>query len=296
MVIVKRRLAALLLITALPITAMAVEITGKVVTADNQPIAGAMITIRSASAAATITKVFSGADGQFRVPNLGDNVYVNSVKASVDKLGFKQQSPDKSSLAALKIPQVDGQVIVNFVMQPITNVAHQVPASAWVLKTADHSLLKDIVNTCSQCHQFPNDRVKNFASALATIDESQREQAWRGMFAAMRVQMYGALQAENSVPATAEQIAFIVDAENSFIDQTDEDLLTPWLAKNFTTSFEHYPLAEAKKWLGQSGVNEHTVIRQFAYDENSFVRETAVLDGVVWVDDISRNRIGKLDQ
>ena len=291
-----RKLAILLLFTAMPVSVMAVEVAGRIVTPDDQPIAGAMITVRSASAAATVTKVFSGKDGHFLVPNLGDNVYVNSIKASVDKLGFKQQSPTQSSLAALKLPQIDGRVTVNFVMEPITNVAHQVPASAWVLQAADHSLLKDIVNTCSQCHQFPNDRVKNFASALASVDESQREAAWRAMFAAMRVQMYGALQAENSIPATAEQIAFIVNAENSFIDQTDEDLLTPWLAKNFTTSFDEYPLADAKAWLGKPGVNEHTVIRQFAYGEHSFVRETAILDGDVWVDDISRNRIGKLDQ
>jgi len=282
-------------LTAMPVTLMAVEVAGRVVTPDDQPIAGAMITVRSASAAATVTKVFSGKDGHFLVPNLGDNVYVNSIKASVDKLGFEQTSPTQSSLAALQIPVVDNRVTVNFVMQPTTNVAAQVPASAWVLKMGDHPLQNDIINVCSQCHQFPNDRVKTFSSALASLDVSQREAAWRGMFAAMRVQMYGALQAENSIPATPEQIAYIIDAKNSFIDQLDEDLLAPWLAENFATSFDNYPLADVNAWLGKSGVNEHTVIRQFSYGEKSFVRETAIVDGNVWVVDISRNRLGKLD-
>lgn len=289
------KLALLLLVISMHSGAMAVEVIGQVVTADNQPIAGAMITLRSDSGAATVTKVFSGADGQFRAADLGANVYVNSIKASAHKLGYEQTSPESPSLAALSVPVVDGQVTINFVMASITNVAAQVPASAWILKMGDHPLQNDIVSVCTQCHQFPNDQVKNFASAIGTLEVEQREAAWRAMFAAMRVQFYGALQAENSVTASPEAIAFIVKAENSFIDQADEDLLTPWLAKNFSTTFDDYPLADAAVWSAPSGVNEHTLIRQYPYGPKSFVRETAILDGNLWVDDISRNRIGQLD-
>lgn len=290
------KLALLTLLVSAFSQSNAVEVAGTVMTSDNQPIAGAMITLRSASSAATTIKVFSGEDGHFLSPDLGANIYVNSIRANVDKLGYEQQSPKLSSLAGLSLPQQSGRVTVDFVMSPTDNVAAQVPASAWVLKMGDHPLQNDIINVCSQCHQFPNDRVKTFSAALATLDSTQREAAWRGMFASMRVQMYGALQAENSIPATPEQIAHIVKAENSFINQTDEELLAPWLAENFSTSFDQYPLADAKSWSAASGVNQNTVIRQYPYDARSFVRETAIVDGQVWVDDISRNRIGRLDQ
>jgi streptogramin lyase len=111
----------------------------------------------------------------------------------------------------------------------------------------------------------------------------------------MRVQFYGALQAENAPAIPPEILAEAIKAENSFIDQTDEDLIAPWLAQNFPTSFDEYSLADASSWHASSGVNENTLIRQYPYPEKSFVRETAFADGVVWVDDIARNRIGSLD-
>lgn len=277
-------------------TAIAIGVTGQVTDSTGKPLAGAMVTVRSASAVATVTRVFSGSDGSYRVPDLGANIYANSVHVSVGKLGYEQQAPEKESSLWVLAPQINaGSARVDFVLKAVTNVAGQVPASAWIHRMGESPLRNDLVNTCTQCHQMPNDQVKKFASTLAQLEVPQREQMWRAMFSVMRMQFYGALQSENAPPVSAETIATAVKPENSFINQQDEDLLAPWLARKFPTRFDDYPLADAKSWSAPLGVNQRTIIRQYPYPAQSFVRETAILDGVLWVDDIARNRIGRLD-
>jgi streptogramin lyase len=276
-------------------SAMAIGVAGQVTDHTGQPVAGATITVRSDSAVATITRVFSGADGGYRVPDLGASIYANSVRVSVAKLGYEQQAPEKESLAALAPPINAGAARVDFVLKGVTNLAGQVPASAWIHSMGESPLRNDLVNTCTQCHQMPNALIKKFAGTLGKLDVAQREQIWRAMFAAMRLQFYGALQSENAPAVSADTLAEAVKPENSFINQQDEDLLAPWLAEKFPTNFEVFPLADAEQWTAPLGVNQRTVIRQYAYPAQSFVRETAMLDGVLWVVDIGRNRIGRLD-
>lgn len=286
-------LVCLLITTHSGVNAIGLE--GLITNGDGKPVAGAMVTIRSASAVAQVTRVFSGPNGNYRSPNLGDYVYVNSIQANASKLGFEQLTPTKSSLAALNPVIKEGMARLNFVLKPTTNVAGQVPASAWILSMGESLYRNDMISACTQCHHMPNDNVKQFARTLAKLDVSQREQLWRAEFAAMRVHFYGALQAENAPAIPAEVLAEGIKPKNSFIDQTDEDLIAPWLAQKFPTSFDNYPLADTSSWRAPLGVNKNTVIKQYPYPEKSFVRETAFLDGVVWVCDIARNRIGSLD-
>lgn len=275
--------------------AFGLGLEGRVLTPDGKPVAGAMVTVRSASAVAAVTKVFSGADGRYRVPDLGANVFLNSMQASADKLGYEQRSPKEPALARLDPPVEGGMARLDFTLEPTDNIAAQVPASAWIHAMGESELSNDLVNVCTQCHQMPNEQVKAFASTLAALEPPQREQAWRAMFQLMRMKFYGVLQAENAGQPEPEAIAALAKPENSFINLEDEELLAPWLAAKFPTDFSSYPVAQAKTWRAPLGVNERTVIRQFPYDAKSFVRETAILDGVVWVDDIARNRIGQLD-
>ncbi len=62
------------------------------------------------------------------------------------------------------------------------NLAAQVPASAWIHAMGDTELRNELVNVCSQCHQFPNEKVKRFSAALGQLDSAQREQVLRAMF------------------------------------------------------------------------------------------------------------------
>jgi streptogramin lyase/cytochrome c553 len=276
--------------------AHALGLAGTVKQDNGQPVAGVMIKVTSASAAALITKVFTDAKGEYAVPDLGKNVGVNSMYVETFKLGYEQAQPQAKALAVV-VPKISkGVAQVDFILKPTANIAAQVPASAWLSAAPESAGKSRTVITCTQCHQMPNERTKRLAEGLAGQDEAQREQVWRAMVGAMRSAIYGALQSEHSPAMTPEQLAEAAKPENSFIDKKDEDIVAPWLAKYMPTSFDKFDAANKAKFANVPlGVTKKTVIREYPYDEKSFVRETGAVNGEYWVDDISRNRIGKLD-
>lgn len=277
-------------------TALALGLTGIVKQENGQPVAGVMIKAVSASAAAVATKVFTDARGEYLLPDLGKNVGVNSIYVETFKLGYEQTQPQAKALAELQ-PKIDkGKARVDFILKPITNIAAQVPSSAWLASAPESPEKHQTISSCSQCHQLPNERMRKLAEGLAGQDEAQREKVWRAMVAAMRTAFYGVLQSEHSQAQTPELLAEAAKPENSFLDQKDEDVVAPWLAKYMPTSFEKFDLADKAKFADVPlGVTKNTLIREFTYDDKSFMRESLVLNGEHWVDEIARNRIGKVN-
>ena len=279
------------------ISASALVLEGQVKDQDGKPVAGVMIKVVSSSAGADTTKVFTGKDGRYRLPDMGTNVHINSLKIDTFRLGYEQTSPTNNVLTELADQSNPEVVKVDFSMQAIQNVAHQVPSSAWLAGTPSGEDRNRMMLTCSQCHQMPNERVRNFATSLEGLTESQREQSWRAIAAYMRIAFYGALQAEHA-PGLAElPIEEIMKPEHSFINQADEDALAPFLAKNMPTNFDNFDIEDVGSFTtGRLGVNERTVIREYTWPVGtSFIRETAVVDGEVWSVDIQRNRLAKLN-
>jgi len=276
--------------------AHALGLNGTVKQEDGQPVAGVMIKVTSASAAAIVTKVFTDAKGQYLVPDLGKNVGVNSIYVETFKIGYEQTQPQAKALAVLQ-PQVrKGTAQIDFVLRPTTNIATQVPSSAWLAMTPDSPEKHHVLATCTPCHQIPNERMRKLAVGLAGQAEAQREQVWRAIVASMRTAYYGALQSEHSIPPTPEQLVEAAKPENSFIDQKDEEVIAPWLAKYMPTNFEQFDVADKAKFGDVPlGVTKKTLIREFPYDDKSFPRESLVLNDEYWVDEIARNRIGKMD-
>jgi streptogramin lyase len=276
--------------------AHALGLAGTVKGEDDQPVAGVMVKVTSASAAAIVTKVFTDAKGEYAVPDLGKNVGVNSIYVETFKLGYEQIQPQTKALAVLQ-PKIHKDVAqVDFVLKPTTNIAAQVPSSAWLALAPDSPEKHHTLVTCSQCHQLPNERMKRLAEGLAGQDEAQREQVWRAMVKSMRTAVYGALQSEHAPVLTADQLTEVTKPENNFINQRDEDIVAPWLAKYMPTNFEKFDVADKAKFASAPlGVTKKTLIREFAYGEGSFMREATVINGEYWVDDMSRNRVGKVD-
>lgn len=276
--------------------AHALGLSGTVKSEDGKPVAGVMVKVTSASAAALVTKVFTDAKGEYQVPDMGKNVGVNSMYVETFKLGYEQVQPKAPAVADL-LPKIEKSMArVDFVLKPTTNIAAQVPASAWLSAAPQSPEKERTIVTCTQCHQLPNERVKKLAAGMAGQDEAQREQVWRAMVGVMRSAIYGALQSEHSQPMTPEQLAETAKPENSFIDKKDEDIVAPWLAKYMPTNFDNFDVAKKGAFASVPlGVTKKTMVREFPYDEKSFVRETGVTNGELWVDDIARNRIGKLD-
>ena len=276
--------------------AHALGLTGTVKQEDGQPVPGVMIKVTSASAAAIVTKVFTDAKGEYLVPDLGKNVGVNSIYVETFKIGYEQTQPQAKALAVLQ-PKINKQSArVDFTLKPVTNIATQAPSSAWLALAPESPEKHQTISSCSQCHQLPNERMRRLAEGLAGQDEAQREQVWRAMVASMRTAFYGVLQSEHSQGMTPELLAEASKPENSFLDQKDEDIVAPWLAKHMPTSFAQYDIADKNKFADVPlGVTKKTLIREFAYDDKSFMRESLVLNGEYWVDEIARNRIGKVD-
>jgi len=276
--------------------AHALGLTGTVRQDNGQPVAGVMVKVTSASAAAIVTKVFTDAKGEYALPDLGKNVGVNSMYVETFKLGYEQTQPQVKALAVLQPKINKGMAQVDFVLKPTSNIATQVPSSAWLALAPESPEKHQTISSCSQCHQLPNERMRKLAEGLAGQDEAQREKVWRAMVASMRTAFYGVLQSEHSQGMTPELLAEASKAENSFLDQKDEDVVAPWLAKYLPTNFEQFDIADKAKFANVPlGVTKKTLVREFSYDEKSFMRESLVLNGEYWVDEIARNRIGKVD-
>ena len=140
----------------------------------------------------------------------------------------------------------------------------------------------------------------NFARNLDGLDESQREQSWRAMTSYMRIAFYGVLQSEHA-PSLEEMgipVDVLMNPGHSFINQEDEDVLAPLLAKYLPTNFDEFDIKDAGSFTtGNLGVNGRTMIQEYVWpEEGSFLRETVVVDGEVWGVDIQRNRMARLDK
>lgn len=289
-----RLLAALLSLLSFAQPADAIGLVGAISDTAGKPLPGVMVAVTSASAPALVTKAFSDAQGRYRVPDLGPGVQVNSLYVKATALGYRQSAPASSAVTDLRPVVADGAAKVDFVLQTVNDVADQVPASAWLGRLPDSPERQRTVVLCTQCHQMPSPRVKRFAATLADQPPAQRVDAWRAIIKMMRtVGIYGALQAEHAAPMSMAELA---KPEQSMFSQADEDLLAPYLAEHFPTRFDTYPVADASHLQAPRGVTGRTLIREYPWPEGSFVRETAVVDGQVWVCDIARNRLGRLDR
>jgi streptogramin lyase len=271
----------------------ALQLHGKVTDTNGKPIYGAMITVESASAAFAALKVFAGHDGRYRVSDLGAGVAANSIYLAAYRRGYEQTSPQARSLTKRRPDPSAAIITVNFTLASIENVSQQMSSSAWLNLAPDSAARRRTVVMCSQCHHTFAARVKNVSAELHKQPRAERVDFWRSKIQLMRtVGVYGALQAEHAIPFPIEVLA---NPKFSLFSQADEDVISEWLADHAPAGFEDYPRDKISAFSAPLGVNANTEIREYAWPEQSFVRETAIARGEVWVDDIERNRIGSLD-
>jgi len=276
----------------------ALSIGGQVVDEAGKPLAGVMVTAESSSAAAFATTVFSADDGRYQLPDLGSNVSVNSVRIGARRLGHRQVTPAAAELVDITPETANpmGPFQVDFVLQPQANVADQVAPALWTNSVPESEGKYRTLMQCVTCHAVPNERVKRFAASLDGKPLAVREQAWRGIVAYMRVQLYGALQAEHSHVENIPEAVRRAGA-NELISPEDEDYIAGWLAEHMPTRFDNLQLSETELHPAPLGANANTVIEEFAWPAGSFSREVAKVPGspYVWAVDLERNRLMRLD-
>ena len=272
---------------------LALQLHGTVTDTSGKPVYGAMVILESASTAFASLKVFADRDGRYAISDLGAGVTANSVYLHAYRRGYEQTAPGNRALTSQQPDANAADIKVDFVLAPIDNASHQMPSSAWLDLAPDSAARRRTIVMCSQCHHTFASRVKNVASGLYKRPRAERVEFWRTKIKLMRtVGVYGALQAEHATPFPLEVLA---NPEFSLFSQDDEDVISQWLADFAPAGFEDFPKDKLASFSAPLGVNAKTEIREYAWPEQSFVRETAIVGGTVWVDDIERNRIGSLD-
>jgi len=275
-------------------TIVALQLHGRVSDLSGSPVYGAMIKIESASAGFAALKVFSDRDGAYQAPDLGAGVTANSIYLAVSRRGYKQIAPPNRALTKLSPLVGSLNIKVDFVLDSTRDIGEQMPSSAWLNLAPDSAARRRTIVLCSQCHDTFSALVQRVAVELHDKPRDVRMKFWQEKIQLMRtVGVYGALQSEHAVPFPVEMLA---DPKISMFSQSDEDIVAGWLADYAPTDFSNFPYAKLSAFSAPLGVNERTEIREYVWPSDSFVRETAVIDGRVWVDDIERNRIGWLDQ
>ncbi len=266
-------------------------------TSDGQPVAGAMVTVDSSSAAAATTTVFSGADGNYRVPDLGPGVGYNSLSIGCRKIGFVQSAPEpryvtdliRQSLAVAREYGVE----ITCVLRPEANVAGQASASAWLssaIPDAEPGRAR-FIWTCSNCHQAASDNMRIVAAALSRNSESEREAAWRAIGTGMAARFANATSVQHGAPP-----GVAADPYALFMNKEDVDNAARILAKYMATDFDRLPLSSVPK--AESLQSEKTVIQEFDFRvSDAFVREVAVTPSspYTWGVDINHNRLLRLN-
>jgi len=279
----------------------AISVTGSVLTADDTPVPGVMVTVHNQAPGPATISVFSGKDGLFSIPDL-PHAQVDDLLFSIRKVGLIQ--------TGVNIKPEAGVIHANITVQSIDNVADQVPASAWL---ADFDLVdrgpRMVLGACtgSGCHQFPSDRVKKFTRSLAdslvqhpNVSGAMASQVWQGMVQFMRSM---SLQFSSEIGLRwgfgQKEAAEFSSPQNALFNDSDKELIAKALAGNFSTqTFTDYPLAKYQKLnSGPLGVTSKTVVREYRLLTDGWTREVAVssLTPYPWFVEDNKNRLGRLD-
>lgn len=237
--------------------ANATILEGSVHDSTGQPVAGAMITVKTARLNATTISTYTANNGEFTFPYL-EIVKIPAWDIKMQKVGYLQ-----SGMPAIK---TRGQrQIVSIRAQHIDNVATQVPPSAWLANIPDTPAGHSVVLQCSQCHQFPFAKVKNYIQKFSMLPDSEREKVWLDVMKFMRVKMT-TLGPKNKADRNAitAQLPLETFANDSFSawSHTDESDMAPVLTKYMPTRFDSYSLSDYEKLLSPVG-GPGTIIREY---------------------------------
>jgi len=232
----------LTLMTSINGGANATILEGSVHDSTGQPVAGAMITVKTARLNATTISTYTANNGEFTFPYL-EIVKIPAWDIKMQKVGYLQ-----SGMPAIK---TRGQrQIVSIRAQHIDNVATQVPPSAWLANIPDTPAGHSVVLQCSQCHQFPFAKVKNYIQKFSMLPDSEREKVWLDVMKFMRVKMT-TLGPKNKADRNAitAQLPLETFANDSFSawSHTDESDMAPVLTKYMPTRFDSYSLSDYEK-------------------------------------------------
>lgn len=288
-VLASPRVAALAALLALPAgPATAAVISGEVRDADGEPLAGAMVRVdppQATPGALTVT-VFTGADGRYRA-DLGERSAAGRA-VRVSLIGHAVRGEAPGPLAAS-----DGPHRVDFTLEPVDNIAGQVPASAWLQQSfPDDTETLHALWICSGCHQLPDAPMQNYARLTRQFDTQGRINAWSAMVKYMRVKTFDLGPEGSAWPGLPYEVKS--DPALSGYDLQDEALIASALGRHLPTDYsrlEHYDPG------APLGVTPDTVIREYQMPREGFAREVGLSarSPYAWGAEQNFNRLVRLD-
>ncbi len=239
---------------------------------------------------ATIT-VFTTESGEFSTPDLD---VAADVELEAFRIGWEESTR--------KLTNDGGSVDYKITLKAIENVAHQVPASAWIPGEPGNRDYHILINECAGCHQLGAARVKRFARALAGQPVAARHAAWDAMVQYMRATALkmgpsGHTELRWGLTETSPEYLAAVTPETSFFLPRDVDVVVPMMAEKFPTSFDVLTDYDDVQELGTYGVTAETVIEEYQLPTFGWTREVSVVPGSdkLWFLELDADRLGSLD-
>lgn len=268
--------------------ARALELTGHARAADGAPLAGVMVSAgpQDPAVGAVTMTVFSGPDGAYRM-DLGD-MDTAALRVHARLLGYAQ----KPAAAQPVPPARDDTARLDFTLEPVANVAAQVPASAWLHGFPDDAESRHALWICAGCHQLPDARMQRYAAATAATPEDGRIAAWHAMVQYMRVKTFDLGPEGSAWPDFPYEVK--ADPSISGYDKEDEALIAAALGKHLPTDYAQLASYDPGAPLGATA---RTVIREYQMPPEGFTREVglSVRSPYVWGAEQNFNRLIRLD-
>lgn len=308
---------------ATPPLAHAGYVTGSVTDTADRPIPHVRIKLTGTQTVAYSTTVFTDLNGQFSVDPISfeaDSLIVDAFRIGwLTTEQIKEETPEGASLSIR--------------MRPIDDVADQVPASAWLAGSPDDLGYQMTNLHCSNCHQLGARRVREFSKRLGSSGHEMRTEAWF-VRAAEDLSGTGNTPDGSDLPTTTQSNALragwesvvqfmrwvtmrlgteqklrwnleegspfynaLLSPETSLFSPRDMEIIIPYLANNFPTTFDHLYGYDDIDRLGAYGATASTIIEEYALPTFGWTREIAIPPGSskIWFLETDADRLGSLD-
>lgn len=289
------------------------ELTGRVIAvSDGQGVAQAAVTLTFPDRAAgpKAVTVFTAADGSFRISASSlAKLKLDGANLEARKLGYKQVHSQIGAVRARR-DKASGRHELNLYIESVSDIAGQVPASAWLAAAPSGNAKNITLLSCSNCHQLPSPRVRAYAAKIEAVSNGPegdkkaleewrkvvRHESWRMIIKYMRSKHYSVFPSESVMNLDAVDWPTAQNADYNFFNERQGEIVARYLADYFPKSTVTMS-RDSYAYGAPLGVTEKTVIREFAFPKKALVRELvpAPHSPYLWGADVMRNFIVRLN-
>ncbi|MFP6681556.1 MAG: carboxypeptidase-like regulatory domain-containing protein, partial [Gammaproteobacteria bacterium] len=239
---------------AFPVAAT-LTVSGKITDAQGMPIPFVRVTISGEATIPATTSVFSVANGRFSAASI--DTTPNALVVDFFRIGWEE--------VERKVTVNGDSVEYALTLVPKSNVADQVPSSAWIPGEPGDRKYHILINECAGCHQLGAERVKRFARNLDDQPLAVKEATWDAMVqymraTALRMGPAGHTELRWGLTEESPDYQYAISPPTSFFLPRDMEIVVPFLAEAFPTSFDTMTDYDDIARLGEYGVTKDTVI------------------------------------